>query len=90
MLRGLGGERKFQVVEEADGIEECAVICGHDEFDGVEVSRAAEAACEISAWVYCGIELAAEWAKKSQEAVTMLCGEHQAVLNELSDRDLIS
>ena len=76
--------------EKPDGIEERAGTDSHDEFDGVEVLSATEAAGEVGLWIHRSIEQVARRAKETQEAVTMNGVHIERILNNAGDGDLIA
>ena len=91
LARKRGVERGRQEgEEEKDSLAEGDRFIDHDEVDGVEVLMTTEAPGEIGVGIGGGVELLAERAKESEEALGDLGWEMEEVLDDEVDGDVVT
>jgi hypothetical protein len=68
--------------EEADCVDEGAVVMSNDEVDGVEVFAATEASGEVGQGVNGGVELGADRAKEAEVSLWVFCRDEKDGLDD--------
>lgn len=85
-----GGVNFVYVLEELDCFAEVLPFDGHGEVDGVEVSLAGEAACEVGSGVGGGVEPGTLWAEEAEVAVDGFGGDVKYVRDKDGDGEGVS
>lgn len=80
----------LEIEEESHGLGEVAALLGYDHVDGVEVLPAAEAPGEVCPGIRRRVELPAERAEETEDALGYLSRDLKDVADESRNRNVVS